>query len=361
MDERFVPGLTLARRFHADAVAPLLQAHFPDVVHSAGRLGNGSEVLGFDTPRSADHEWGPRVQVFLSDDERAPEIVAMLADRLPKQFMGYPTNFAATGEDHVRFMRHTDGPVFHRVEVTGIGTWFGANLGFDPRDGVTTGDWLATPTQTLAVVTGGAVFHDGLGELVAMRSALSWYPPDLWRHVLACQWERISQEEAFVGRCGEVGDELGSAVVAARLVRDLMRLCLLMDRRYPPYSKWLGSAFARLPVAARLAPVLTAVVAATAWKEREAHLVAAYGQVAAVHNALALTDPLDTTTSSYHNRPFQVLHAGRFAAALLAGVTDPAVLRLPPIGAIDQYTDSTDVVERRQLCRDISAAAIGTE
>lgn len=35
----------------------------------------------------------------------------------------------------------------------------------------------------------------------------------------------------------------GSAVITARLARDLMRLCLLMDRRYPPYSKWLGTAF----------------------------------------------------------------------------------------------------------------------
>ncbi|HWD74857.1 MAG TPA: DUF4037 domain-containing protein, partial [Solirubrobacteraceae bacterium] len=47
------------------------------------------------------------------------------------------------------------------------------------------------------------------------------------------------------GRCAEAGDELGSAVVTARLARDLMRLCLLMRRRYPPYSKWLGTAFAR--------------------------------------------------------------------------------------------------------------------
>jgi hypothetical protein len=44
----------------------------------------------------------------------------------------------------------------------------------------------------------------------------------------------------------------GSAVVAARLVRDLMRLALLLHRRYPPYGKWLGSAFAALPAAATL-------------------------------------------------------------------------------------------------------------
>jgi hypothetical protein len=43
----------------------------------------------------------------------------------------------------------------------------------------------------------------------------------------------FSQEKAFVGRCGEIADELGSAVVAARLIRDLMRLCLLIGRHYP--------------------------------------------------------------------------------------------------------------------------------
>ncbi|WP_306746475.1 DUF4037 domain-containing protein [Saccharothrix yanglingensis] len=65
------------------------------------------------------------------------------------------------------------------------------------------------------------------------------------RHVLACQWLRVSQEEGVRGPLREVGDELGSAVVAARLVRDLMRPRLLLDRRYPPHSKWPGIAFAR--------------------------------------------------------------------------------------------------------------------
>lgn len=62
---------------------------------------------------------------------------------------------------------------------------------------------------------------------------------------------RLSQEEPFVGRCGEVGDDLGSAVVAARQVRDLIKLCLLMNRAYPLYGKWLGTVFAALPVPRR--------------------------------------------------------------------------------------------------------------
>ncbi|MGW0654605.1 DUF4037 domain-containing protein, partial [Streptomyces umbrinus] len=237
------------------------------------------------------------------------------------------------------------------VEVTDLGTWFTKRLGFDPRKDVTLTDWLATPTQLLAEVTGGAVFHDGLDELAPARAALDWYPHDLWLHLLACQWQRISQEEAFVGRCGEVGDELGSAVVAGRLVRDVMRLCLLMDRRYPPYSKWLGSAFARLPRASALTPVLTAALAATDWHIREQHLARAYETIAAMHNQLGLTEPVDPTTRPYHSRPFQVLHAERFTEALMARITDPAIVSLPAFGTADQFIDSTDVLSHPELTR----------
>ena len=82
--------------------------------------------------------------------------------------------------------------------------------------------------------------------------------------VLSCQWSRIAEEEAFPGRCAEAGDELGSAVVTARLARELMRLWLLMHRRYPPYSKWLGSAFAQVPGGAGLGRHLAAALAAPA-------------------------------------------------------------------------------------------------
>ncbi|MEV5604724.1 DUF4037 domain-containing protein [Streptomyces sp. NPDC052299] len=358
---RFIPGLELSRRFYAVAVRPLLDEAVPGLTHSAARLGSGSEVLGFDTARSADHEWGPRLEVFLHPRDAArhgPDIVALLSERLPKSFCGYPTHFAETGDDGIGVMRETGGPVRHRVTVTDAATWFTERLGFDPGDGITPADWLATPAQRLAEVTAGAVFHDGLGRLVPARAALAWYPDDVWLYLLACQWRRISQEEAFVGRCGEVGDELGSAVVAARLVRDLMRLCLLMDRRYPPYGKWLGSAFATSPQGAALTPVLIAALAATDWHTRERHLARAYETVAAAHNRLGLCDPVDPTTRPYHNRPFQVLHAERFAGALTARITDPAVLALPPAGAVDQFVDSTEVLSRPDLARAATHATV---
>jgi hypothetical protein len=331
----FIPGVELAGRLYWEAVRPLLLRHFPTVSHSAALVGPGSEVLGFDTERSTDHDWGPRLQLFLRTDdvEHGPAISDMLGAELPATIAGYATDMRRT--------RHEQRG-HHGVEVAELGAWLTGYLGFDPRQHVTTTDWLATPTQVLAEVTGGAVFHDGLGELTDARQRLAWYPDDVWRYVLACQWQRISQEEPFVGRCREVGDDLGAAVVAGRLVRELMRLCLLLHRVYPPYSKWLGSAFGRLPCG------LTAVF--TAALSSDDQLVAACEAVGGLCNDITGGD-VDASARFFHDRPFRVLHAERFAGALVATIRDPVLRGLPLVGAVDQFVDSTDVLGRRCLTR----------
>ena len=341
MAPRFVPGLALARDFYGSVVRPLLHAECPGLAYAAALVGPGSDVAGYDTERSTDHDWGPRLQVFLPDsdadsdaDRRAARVSAMLADRLPARFRGYPVRFPRTHEP--------DGVARHRVEVAGLGAWLTGWLGFDPRGALTLLDWLATPTQRLAELTTGEVFHDGTGELTRARANVAWYPDDVWRYVLACQWRRVDQEEPFPGRCAEAGDDLGSRVVTARLARDLMRLCLLMHRRYPPYSKWLGTAFARLPGGAELAATLTAAVSADGYPARERHLTEAMTAVAALHNERGLTPPLDVGTRPFFDRPYQVLGAGRFTAALRATITDPRIRELPLAGAADQFADSTD-------------------
>ena len=123
-------------------------------------------------------------------------------------------------------------------------------------------DWLRIPTQHLRALTAGAVFEDGTGAVTAARHNLTWYPDSVWLYVLGCQWQRIAQEEAFAGRCAQVGDDTGSAVVTARLVRDVMRLGFLIEREYAPYSKWLGTAFARLRSGPDLIPHMQAALRA---------------------------------------------------------------------------------------------------
>jgi hypothetical protein len=225
-------------------------------------------------------------------------------------------------------------------------------LGFDPREAVRLQDWLLAPTQVLLSVTAGAVYHDGLGELEPIRQSLDWYPHDLWLYLIACQWTRIEQEEAFVGRCTEAGDELGARIVVARLVRDLMKLCFLLERRYAPYSKWLGAAFARLRCAAALAPVLERALAAPDPRTGEDRLAAACELVAAQHNDLAITELVEPTSRIFHGRPYRVLRAERFAEATRRAIRDEAVLALPAgIGSIDLFVDSTDVLSRPKRAR----------
>src|SRR5919199_6092473 len=54
----FVSGLQLSGFFYGEAVGPILSTRFPGIEHSAALIGPGSEVLGYDSARSTDHEWG---------------------------------------------------------------------------------------------------------------------------------------------------------------------------------------------------------------------------------------------------------------------------------------------------------------
>jgi hypothetical protein len=323
----FVPGLELSRRFYVDVVAPLLGR----IRHSAARLGEGSEVLGFDTVRSTDHGWGPRLQLFV-EPGKIDAVGAILERGLPESFLGWPVRF---GWDEVA--------VSHHVDVNTVDGWLDGRFGLGRPIDLSPIDWLATPQQLLLEATAGEVFHDGLGDLKAVRASLAWYPDDVWLWLIACQWQRVGQEEAFLGRTAEVGDELGSRLVAGRLARDLIRLCFLLERRYAPYSKWLGSAFAQLDASTTVGPALERALDARTYKDRERPLVEAYEAIAVRHNRLGLTDPVDPTVRSFYSRPFLVIGAARFVDACMARVDDRLLRSLPLVGGIDQLADSTDM------------------
>ncbi|MHA1654890.1 MAG: hypothetical protein ACTSWT_00045 [Candidatus Heimdallarchaeota archaeon] len=65
----FIPGLELNRRFYNEIVKPILKKNYPNLSYSVARIGFGSDVLGFDTERSTDHDWGPRLELFLEKKE----------------------------------------------------------------------------------------------------------------------------------------------------------------------------------------------------------------------------------------------------------------------------------------------------
>lgn len=56
-DRPSVAGLELSRRLYVEAVEPILTEHLPRLGYAVALVGSGSEVLGFDTERSTDHDW----------------------------------------------------------------------------------------------------------------------------------------------------------------------------------------------------------------------------------------------------------------------------------------------------------------
>jgi Domain of unknown function (DUF4037) len=171
----------------------------------------------------------------------------------------------------VRFFALEAGTVRHHVEVTTLDSWLGSQLRVDSRTALslTAAAWLATPQQHLVQVTADDVFRDDLGDLTRVREALAYYPDDVWLWMMASQWHLIGNTEPLVGRTAEAADRRGSRLTAARLVRLVMELCFLQERRYWPYPQWFGSAFSRLSAAATVGPLLDALLAAGGHPARE--------------------------------------------------------------------------------------------
>ncbi len=358
----FIPGLELNERFYQTVVQPLLDEYFPTLPYSASLIGYGSDVLGYDTALSTDHNWGPRLQLLLRPADHAAQrdaIDQLLRQKLPHTFLGYAVNFSEPDHADGGTQRMTDekrSEVRHLIEIKTIPAYFHYYLGRDPYAPLDPIDWLTLGEQKLLEVTAGRVYHDGLGDLTELRQKFAYYPHDIWLYRLAAQWTRIAQEEAFMGRCGDVGDELGSHIVAARLVRELMRLAFLLERQYAPYSKWFGTAFGRLDCGPILLPILNRALDAHPWQERQKALCAAYVVVGEIQNALGIAERVEPTITDYFNRPYKVIFAGRFADALKAAITDETVKALPgDIGAADQLVDSTDVTSNAAVMQKLRA------
>ncbi len=348
----FIPGLRLGRMLFEEHGRSIVESVIHRDAYAAAFIGKGSDVLGFDTERSTDHDWGPRFQVFLRPDlyeSRAPLLDHELRQCLPAAFHGFEVRTQAPEDDPA-------GSARHLVEITTTALCLRRSVGVDAVSDLGVLDWLTFPEQRLLELTSGEVFHDPQGELATVRGTLGRYPRDVWLYRMACQWQRLSQEEAFSGRCAEAGDLLGMKVVAARICRDVMKLCFLMERTYAPYDKWLGTAFRSLDCARRMQPSLAAALEATDYASLEPHLVALYCILGEKHNSLGATGILDCSPRKYFSRPFIVMRADRFANALLSAVQSEELRRIPVrMGAIDQVIDSTDFIEHPETYRKVLA------
>lgn len=251
--ERFMKGLELAERFFREAAYPLLQAELPECLpHIAAGLGGGSQCHGNDDEISQDHGWGPMIMVWmLTDDyDRFFEPIKNVFTKLPKQFMGYRTEWWALDLDE--FMKMQTGCLSPPKSAIG---------------------WLHIPEDYLFEVINRPVFYDGPGEAAKRFKAFEcYYPEDAWKQRLgACIGWLWSWGVKYHRRAERRGDQITAAYSWSWFATYAMKLGFLLNRRYAPYHKWLYREFCRLPkIAHEVAPLIKAGYSARSKRDRQA-------------------------------------------------------------------------------------------
>jgi hypothetical protein len=283
----FVPSLELARMLYEEQIEPLMARAFPGLPYAAATLGMCSEVLGLDDEVSMDHEWGPRLTVYLSEADHARHaeaIQSVLRQSLPLQFKGLNMMWRKPGVD----IHDTRERALYHVRVSTVdgALRFCGGAAALPLQDV---DWLRVSEQHLLEFTAGDVYRDDTGELTRAREALTYYPDDVLRALLVGEWNAVGGAWFPIGRMGSRGDRLGVRLQAATAAHHLMQIAFMVSRQYAPYRKWFGTLFSRLPVAERLAPVLQELLDAERWQAVEERICKATTLLLDAQNDLRLT------------------------------------------------------------------------
>jgi hypothetical protein len=250
-------------------------------------LGMCSEVLGLDDEISMDHEWGPRVTIFLSEEDHARHskgIESVLQELLPRQFKGFDMMWRKPGVD----VHDTKETILYHVRV---GTVDGAlrfcgGVRALPLQDV---GWLQVSEQHLLDFTSGTVYRDDGGELTEARASLAYYPDDVLRFLLMAEWSTVGGDWFPIGRMGSRGDQLGLRIQAAKVGRHLMQIAYMVSRRYSPYKKWFGTLFRELPIAGALEPVLLELLREERWQQVEEQICEAASILLEAQNDLGIT------------------------------------------------------------------------
>ena len=308
----FVPSLELSRMLYEQEIVPLMEKRFPGVGYAAATYGMCSETLGLDDAVSMDHQWGPRVTVFLSEQDHArfsKDITAAFRESFPARFQGFDTMWAKPGVD----IHDTRETILYNVWTSTVGgaLRFCGGAGALPLQAV---DWLRISEQHLCEFTAGVVYRDNSGEFTRARESLRYYPDDVQRFLLTCDWNAVGGDWFPIGRIASKGDTLGLRVQTANIVRHMMRLAFMISRRYMPYKKWFGTLFKTLPVAAALEPVLLDLLQEQDWQRVEERIGDAASILLERQNQMGLGKVAlvaETVDDGRHHRKYDFWGIGR--------------------------------------------------
>ncbi|MGI6255777.1 MAG: DUF4037 domain-containing protein [Acutalibacter sp.] len=345
----FIKGRELCRGFFHQIAKPILDRDFPGLVYTAGLLGYGSDVLGYDDAVSTDHMWGPRFYLFLREEDLAwkPRILEAFSAEFPPFYRGYSVNFSPP-DPNDNGIRHAEpskeGKVDPLVFLYTPEEYLGFYLGASSFDSLSDLQWLSLSENRLLALSKAEFYVDGL-NLKKRLEPLRYYPRSVWLYLIASNWSLIAEEQAFVKRCASVGDDTGSILVCARIAERLMRLGFLYCRQYAPYSKWFGTAFQQLPLPPEIGEAISRALKAPSIAQREEQIVLAQQQMARLHNSLSITPPVSEEIQSYFGRDIQVIWADRIAQEVQALLKGTPLAQAPLIGTFSEVANFTTLYE----------------
>jgi hypothetical protein len=322
----FIKGLELSKGFYREIVKPLLDKHYPGLSYSAALLGYGSDVLGFDTETSMDHNWGPRFQLFIDNRDLIPELNNFLSYKLPLQYSNFPVNFSKPGYDGTIRMELTrEKPLNHLIEITAFENYLKNRYAITKINDYVEKDWLEFTDQQLIEITSGEVFYDGLGKINGTRDKLKFYPLDICKLRMAVLWDYISNKEAFIGRSRAVYDYIGLKINTSRIVNYLIKILFYLESKYIPYSKWFGSGFKQLNVYNDVNKIVVNILKENNPEKIEENLCILYEKVIERHNQRGELPCLKNKIRYYFNRPYKVIFSENIVAELINSIHDEEI------------------------------------
>ncbi len=232
-----VSGLALCREYYEVCCRPMLEEQFPQYIDkiAVGLVGEGSDCFGYDDAYSRDHDWGPGLLLWVSDEvyEEIGNALEAAYEALPKEYRGYVYKESAQAHG--------------RRGVQRIGDFYRRLLGAEncPQKGqpwnVESICWENIEESGLAAAVNGEVFIDKSGAFSQIRELLrEGYPQRLRYLKIAEAAARFSQNGQYnYARMLKRGDKVAARLVLAEAVKEALRLLYHVAGEYPPHDKWL--------------------------------------------------------------------------------------------------------------------------
>jgi hypothetical protein len=233
-------GLELSRRYWEEMCRPVIEAQYPDKINrlAAGLIGDGSECYGFDDEISQDHDFGPRIMIWLTDKDYSEFGAGLqkLIGTITKDFLGYHgVNTSLYGEG--------------REGVFTVGSFYRRFIGLEhPPENIA--QWRLIPEVNLSIATNGEVFYDGPGEFTRFRDMLSGgYPKDLRLKKIAARCMTAAQSGQYnYPRSIKRGEAVGAFMAASEFINSAISLIYLLNNKYKPFYKWMHRGLLQLPL-----------------------------------------------------------------------------------------------------------------